>query len=300
MFVRRTWRLSLAGLLGVVALLALTTNVFRSSRAVVSDALTGILASSPVELRLVVDVRADPAKVGDQYHHLNFRAGPGPLVRSAEARPALGFPFQLVLERRGVATTLRGDAIIRDGAGFVRFREMPAYGDLGRVLTGRWLQVGEPQAGSSGGFSGADRDLLVAAVTAPALAAVQRGPSERIRGRRARRFELRPVDERLRALLHDLPDQFPGAPSVHPFARFLEERLDAFRVDRMVLWVVPRSRDLVRFRAELLPRASAHAVQQLVLDATFTPAERASEPDIPRDAVRLRPETMEKLLRGPG
>lgn len=279
-------------------LLGLTTDLFRSPRSVVRDALAHAQKPASTDLRFLVDVRADPKRVGGQFHHLHFRAGPGTLLRSADSLPSLQFPFQFLLARRGVTQTITGATVVRDGAGYVRISEMPAYGELGKTLEGRWLQVSDRREGGGGKTLTGDEDArLLQQVFAPeVLRTVKRGKAESIRGARANSYVLQFDDERLGALVRELPGAFPEHPDIGAVARFIEGRLREFRVGRAVIWVRPRTHVLVRARVELVPRAEGAAVRRVVLDATLLPLKTATPPEAPEGVVRLRPETIQKLL----
>lgn len=289
-------------LVGGAVLLGLTTDLFRSPRAVVRGALAGLARPADHELRFLVDVRADQARVkGAQYHHLQFRAGPGPLLRTGEAPARLEFPFRLILERRGVVVNIRGTSLLRDGIGYLRITEMPAYGKLGETLEGRWLVFGgQPTTGGEPAprFGAAEGDRLLSLLLAPdVLRSARGGATARVRGLRTRTHNLAFDDDRLRSVLGELPQAFPEQGAVAAVASFLEGRLRDFRVDRVRLWIRPRSHDLVRARLELVPRAEGSEIARVVFDATLVPAPRgAAVAEPPKGAIRLQPETIQKIL----
>lgn len=294
---RRVARIVAFVVLSGAGLLGLTTDAFRSPRSIVRDALVRAQKPSDAELRFLVDVRSDPKRAAGQFHYLHFRAGPGPLLWSVGSLPALQFPFQLSLARRGVVLTFKGSTIVRDGASYVRVSEMPAYGDLGKTLEGRWLQVSERREGGGKTLVGDESTRLLQQMLAPdVLSVVERGKAEGVRDVRAHSYRLQFDDERLGALVGELPGAFPEHRGVSAVARFLDGRLREFRVEHVMLWIRPRSHTLVRARLELTPRVAGAEIQRVILDATLLPLKGAKPPAVPAGAVRLRPETLQKLL----
>lgn len=296
----RSVRVALALLLGAVGLLGLTTTLFRSNRAVVAGALTDLATPRDHEVRFLVDVRADPTRVRDaQFAHLEFRAGPGLLIRAEAGLPKASWPFRLVLEKPGVSLSFRGSTVIRDGVGYVRLTEMPPYKKLRDVLQGRWLQIGERREPASAAprWQAADqRRVVEGLIERRVLRAVHARQRARVRGVSTRLYDLELDDGNLRAYLRDLPQQFPNQHGVAGAARYLEGRLAALRVDRARLWVRPWSGRLVRARLELVPRDASSAIRRVVAVVTLLPRTSGDVPAAPRGAVRLRPETLQKLV----
>lgn len=291
-------RIGAVVLLVILGVLGIATDLFRSSRSVVADALARVGSEKNTELRFIVDVRSNPDPQGKRFHHLNFRAGPGPLDMEAGARPRLQFPFQLILKRKGVTVHFRGSTIVRDGAGYIRMTEMPAYGDLGKTLEGRWVQVSGRREDAPATLSAEERIQLSRGVLASnVVQSIDRGGSERVRTTSARMYTLRLDDEKLRTLLRDIQQQFPERPGVLGVARYLEGRLQDSRVDKVVLWIRPRTHQLVRARIVLVPRAENAGGQRTIVDATMLPRTGGDVPDAPEKAVRLKPETVQKLFQ---
>lgn len=280
-----------------IGILGLTTDIFRSPRSVVGAAVADAARRAGVELRLAFDIRLDADRVGSTLHHFNLRAGPGPLLRSGGGGAILALPFLATLERRGVTLRFRGTTIVRDGTGYLRLSELPAYGDLGETLEGRWLQLGDPPGEAPRPFTEEESAKLLEILLAPdVLTDVTRGKREEVRGVGTRPYRLTVNGERLQAVLRDLPAAFPDRPAVGAVARYLEARLAGLRVDNMVLWIRSRGRGLVRARVELVPKDIGLPLERIVLDATVLPLTGVTPPEAPQGAVRLRPETLRKLL----
>ena len=287
----------LAVLLAVIALLGLTTDVFRSSRSIVRGALRAAVAPRDAELRFLIDVRTTPDPTGRRFTHAQLRAGPGPLLRSSGQGVMLETPFRLILERKGVTLTIRGTTIVRDGAGYVRLSELPAYGRFSTVLEGRWLQVGERRATPGRDLSrDKEEQILRSVLSSTVLTDVRRGPTEDVRGIRTRVYDLVFDDAQLRALLRELPERVPDPAGVGVAARYLEGRLADFQVSLVRLWVRRSPREVVRARLELVPRREGADVQRIILDATVLPKSGLSVSESPANPVRLRPETIRALF----
>lgn len=281
-------RLGAVVLLLVLGILGLATDLFRSPRSVVRSALANASSPADTELRFLVDVQADPEQP-EKFSRLHFRAGPGPFFRTTGASPAVHVPFQFILSRRGVTLTFKGSAILRDGAGYVRIAEMPSYGDLGRTLEGRWLKIGESKSSpSSGSPDSGDQTVSLFAFFEGAIQDTLRTGAEKILGISVRKYELVTDDEQLRGAVNALP--------ASGLKTFLNGRLEQFRVDKAALWIQPRSHRLVRARLELVPRAEESEIRRMIADATLVPLRGAAAPDVPEGAVRLRPETIQKIL----
>lgn len=287
-----------AVVLAVVGVLGLFTDLFRSPRSIVAEALAKVGNPGETELRFIVDVRTNPDPSGQRFHHLNFRAGPGPLHLEGGVRPSLQFPFQLTLERRGVTVTFRGSTIIHEGAGYLRMTEMPAYGELGKTLEGRWLQVSDRRENAPQQALTADeRTQFFRLLGASGVVeTIDRGKSERVRTVGTRKYTLRLNDERLRVVLPELRAQASDEPGVAAVTQFLEGRLNEHRVDRVVLWIRPRTHQLMRARVELVPRSGEAGEQRIIVDATVLPRRGGDVPEAPSKAVRLKPETIQRLL----
>lgn len=286
-----------AGVLVIVALLGLLTDLFRSPRSVVTDAAGNLATVSDADIRFVVDVRAPRDSSGRQYHHLNFRAGPGPLVRPENEPIKVSFPFTMTLERRGSITFFRGSTIIERGAGYIKFDELPAYGNLGELLTDRWLQVGEPREEPGRVLTREEGARLVGQLLAPdILIGVHRGSAERVRSVRARAYRLEFNEDRLRALFGEIAEQVPDHAGVATTARYLASRLENNRIDLAQVWIRPQSHDLVRARLELVPKTENAPIERLVIDVTVLPRESGDVPQAPERAVRLRQETIQRIF----
>ncbi|TSC64548.1 MAG: hypothetical protein G01um1014106_78 [Parcubacteria group bacterium Gr01-1014_106] len=296
--VKSRLRIGSVVVLVILGALGIMTDLFRSPRSVVADALARVGSEKNTEIRFIVDVRAPADPRGKRFHHLNFRAGPGPLDMEAGARPRLQFPFQLVLERRGVTVQFRGSTIIRDGAGYIRMTEMPAYGDLGKALEGRWVQVSDRHEDTPKTLSEEERIQLFRGITGShVVQSIDRGGSARVRTVNARMYTIRLDDEKLRTLLRDLQQQFADRPGMVGVVHYLEGRLENARVDTLVLWIRPRTHQLVRARIQLIPRTENPGEQRTVVDATMLPRESGNVPEAPEKAVRLKPETVQRLFQ---
>lgn len=292
----------------VLAVLWFTTDLLRPSRTVVARALTNLARPSDLELRFLVDIRADQGRLrSGEYHHLSFRAGPGPYLRPENARVQIQFPFTLLLERRGLALHFTGQTIVRDGAGYVQLTELPPFKQLAKVLEGRWLQVSDRQEGPGRAVQPAEARVASRRLLARDLtASVTREGTASIRGVRARAYRLTFHEDALREFLRGLPASVPDHPGVSLVARYLDARLQEYRVDRAVLWVRPRAHTIVRARLELVPREEGKPIQRVIVDATILPRQRPGTgtgpdvvggvPEAPARGVRLRPETLRLLL----
>lgn len=297
---RTVWFLA-AALAVLLVLLLLTTGALRSSRATVRGALAGLAEPTDREVRFLVDVRADPKKTGPRrYHQLHFRAGPGPLFRSGGALPSFDVPFQLFLARRGVTLRFSGSGVLRDGAGYLRITEMPTYKDLAKTLEGRWLQVSDRREPGARPAQAPDlRPVLAQFLTRSVLQSVAREEAAGVRGVSARRYTLQFRDEPLRAALRSLADRSESPAIARNAARYAARQLEQHRLERVVLWIRPRTHQLVRARIVLTPRSANSDIQRVVFDATVLPlAGVPRPPEPPSGAVRLRPETIQKLLSG--
>ncbi len=281
---------------GVFGLLGLTTDLFRSPRSVVLDSLRTAATPWSAETRIIVDVRADPKRVESNAHHLQLRVGPGPWLRGLEAFPRFRFPFTLVLERRGVTLRVKGVTAARDGASYVRIAEMPAYGELGNALEGRWLQLTDRRSPAVG--SAADRlPGFLRQVLAPTVVRqVRRGGTTTIRGFRTRSYRLHVDGDELRAVLKNFSEQVPGHGGASSAAKIAERALERYRIAEAELWVRPRSHTLVRARLELTPKETDAAIRTIILDATLLPLSSPTDVAVPEGAVRLRPETLRRLV----
>lgn len=289
----------------VVALVALgvfglALNRSGAARERVRAAMADLLSQpSDSELRFIIDVQSDPARVGRAaYHRLHFRAGPGPLLRPAAGPASLQFPFTFVLERRGLALKFRGSYLRRDGGQYLQFSEIPPVGNLPELLLHRWLQLGEKSAETGSGVL----DQAVAAVMARhltargVLTAVERRGTELVRSVRADVFRLRLDDEKLRALVREAIPQGSGAPHA-AVIEFLDRRLELLQIERFDLWVHPRSAAIVRLRLELVPRDAQNLVQRLIVDATVLPRDKVGDvPPVPADATQIRPDIIQRIL----
>lgn len=294
---RRRPGILLAILLFVVALLGLGTDAFRSSRSIVRDALRASVAPQDAELRFLIDVRTKADPRGKRFTRGQFRAGPGPFLRSPGQRAKLAMPFQLILERKGVTLTIRGSTLIRDGAGYVRLTELPAYGRFSEVLEGRWLMVSERRDDPGASLSPDTwAPIIRGLLSSQVLSEVRRGPKEEVRDIRTKVYDLVFDDAQLRALLHELPERIPDHAAAGAATRFLEGRLEDFQIALVRLWVRSRPRAVVRARVELVPRREGADVQRIILDATMLPKSSLSVPEPPAKAVRLKPETIRRLF----
>jgi hypothetical protein len=286
----------LAVALLALAVLGFSTDVFRSPRAVVRDALTKTATPADTEIRFLVDVQAHEDPEGKRYHHLHFRAGPGPFVHPGGQLARLEFPFTFQLERRGLSLLFRGSSIIRDGGGYLRIDEMPSYGDLQKTLEGRWLQLAEETKGPGRILTAAERrGLFREFASAAVIRDIHAEKKEAIRDVNARRYELTLDQDRLEQLLGETRAAFPDHP-INRTLEFIAGRLKDHRVERAVLWIRPRTHEIVRVRFELVPKADTAVVQRIVADATILPRTVADVSETPKNAVRLREETIARIL----
>lgn len=294
----RSGRIIAVAALAALGLLGLTTDTFRSPRAVARDSLRKLLQPADGELRFIVDARLDPARaVNAQYYRLQFRAGPGPLKRAAGSPAGMFTPFELILERRGVTLRLKGDVLVRDGVGYLRMREMPAYGDLGKTLEGRWLKVSDPvEASAAPPPADQPNEILNRLLSAEVLQTVARRDSEEIRGIRTREYRLGFEEARLRETLRALTEQFPEQRGFAALARYLDRQLEVYRIEQAILWVRPRSHQVVRARLVLVPKTAEPLTRSVIFDATVLPRADVKVPPAPEGAVRLRPETIQRIL----
>lgn len=301
---RSKWsiRFFVAITLGVIGVVGLMTNIFRSPRAQVQDALTSIARPADSELRFLVDVTINPQQAPkDAYTRLHFRAGPGPWLRPAAAPMQWQFPFSLILDRRGLAVKFRGSFIHRDGGDYLRLVELPPVGRLDEILEKRWLQVGDKRE-SSPAIAVTDqlfRSLITSATDSRVLRRVDRQESIVIHGTRTQSYRLVFQDEQLRSALRGLLTQSEGVPALSSALRVVDTRLAQHRINLLKIWLEPRSRTLVRARVELVPRTPSDRISRIILDATVLPRRSVGDvPPAPKTPVRLRPETLRRVFGG--
>ncbi len=284
-------------LLMTVAVFGLATHRFSSSRATVAAALKGLFGPQDAELRLVLDVRQKPDPSGKKYHHLQLRAGPGPLLWPEGGFAGFNIPFRIILERKGMTLFVRGTTLLRDGAAYLRLTELPPLGRVSRVLEERWLQVREKRERPSRELTPEEQTAVFRALaTRDVLREVQRGKSEPVRGIRARTYRLQVDDERLAAVLRELPQQIPDHAGLAGVSHAIASRLTEYRTDLIQLWIRPQSQGVLRARIELVPRAAASRTERLILDVTLLPRAGGDVPAAPTDAIRLQPEVLQKLF----
>lgn len=279
---RGTATLAVAGVLLVVALVGLTTDVFRSRRSIVRGALESVLDPGAYD----VSARASIRLPGAKQDRVSF-AGSGLLLREEGGRTALDAEAEVRVRRRGLELVF--DMLLRslDGAWYLQFRELPATEELEEALSGVWLRLTEPRTGDPPSPEDLKDTLQIFTENDVATDIARRG-RETVGAVRAVRYELALDEEALARAA-----QTVGESAEEGAAKNLALRtagiLGNFTVRELSLWVTPRAHDLVRARLVASPRADELKDARVTVDITRTPHE-GDAPSIghPDDSRKFR------------
>lgn len=140
------------------------------------------------------------------------------------------------------------------------------------------------------------RRVVREALSARVVSKVTRGSVVDIRGVRARSYRLQVDESALQNFLDRVAGKTDQPEAVRAVARFLTGRLRVLRIEQAEVWVRPRSHTLVRARLVLVPKEASAEVKKVILDATLLPQRGSKVPPVPKGAVRLRPETLQRII----
>lgn len=281
--------------LTLLALLAFTTDFFRSPSAIMRDAFSqlGDPGQRRVSIRIVLE---PPANVKNASRP--SLTGEGTLIREKGQQTALDMLFDVRLRRRG--TELIYGILLRmvRGGIYWQFQELPGTEATAEIIKNKWLRLADEQKDSSQELPDRERAALARDLfSSTVVRKIERQGRESVAGFSARKYRIVVNDERLPDVLKEIAERSQHA-GVRGAALRSAGLLKNFRIETLEVWVAPRSHKLLQLHLVLLQRAE-NTESQPRLDGTLTllPLKNPSPVVPPEKSARFRrPDLLFRLI----